>query len=167
MRQCRGTTLFLIEYDVAIVDSVKHATGPLLIEIEKSPGSTIGISLTQKWVRGNRSIIVIDIVKPASIADRCGALHCGDQINAIDQKLFDNISLFEANTVLRSCTGDFCRIEVTPSNIILEQSNEIRVQPSPNRTSLNEHNRQTFYRPPSINNTNWTTRNSYQNIAKK
>ncbi|CAF5198490.1 unnamed protein product, partial [Rotaria magnacalcarata] len=40
-------------------------------------------------------------------------------------------------------------------------------QPSPNRTSLNEHNRQTFYRPPSINNTNWTTRNSYQNIAKK
>jgi len=93
MRQCRGTTLFLIEYDVAIVgklkffilidikedyyqlndlflDSVKHATGPLLIEIEKSPGSTIGISLTQKWIRGNRSIIVIDNVKPASIADR-------------------------------------------------------------------------------------------------
>ncbi len=70
MRQCRGTTLFLIEYDVAIVDSVKHATGPLLIEIEKSPGSIIGINLTQKWTRGNRSTIVIDSVKPASIADR-------------------------------------------------------------------------------------------------
>jgi hypothetical protein len=52
------------------LDSVKHATGPLLIEIEKSPGSTIGISLTQKWIRNNRSIIVIDNVKPASIADR-------------------------------------------------------------------------------------------------
>lgn len=88
MRQCRGTTLFLIEYDVAIVgnnstkkslkmiifnlliESVKHASGPLLIEIEKSPGSTIGINLTQKWIRNNRSIIVIDSVKPASIADR-------------------------------------------------------------------------------------------------
>jgi len=55
---------------LCFLDSVKHATGPLLIEIEKSPGSTIGISLTQKWVRGNRSIIVIDNVKPASIADR-------------------------------------------------------------------------------------------------
>lgn len=54
----------------SLLDSVKHATGPLLIEIEKSPGSTIGISLTQKWVRGNRSIILIDNVKPASIADR-------------------------------------------------------------------------------------------------
>ena len=53
-----------------IIDSVKHATGPLLIEIEKSPGSTIGISLTQKWSRNNRSVIVIDNVKPASIADR-------------------------------------------------------------------------------------------------
>ncbi|CAF0828269.1 unnamed protein product [Rotaria sp. Silwood1] len=172
MRQCRGTTLFLIEYDVAIVDSVKHATGPLLIEIEKSPGSTIGISLTQKWIRNNRPIIVIDNVKPASIADRCGALHCGDQINAIDQKSFDGISLFDANTILRSCTGDFCRIEVTPANIILEQSNEIRIQPSTNRTLLNETNRQTFYRAPSnnpisINNTNWTVRNSYQNISKK
>ena len=52
------------------VDSVKHATGPLLIEIEKSPGSTIGISLTQKWIRNNRSVIVIDHVKAASIADR-------------------------------------------------------------------------------------------------
>jgi glutamate receptor-interacting protein len=51
-------------------DSVKHATGPLLIEIEKSPGTTIGLNLTQKWTRNNRSIIVIDSVKPASIADR-------------------------------------------------------------------------------------------------
>ncbi len=55
---------------IIYIDSVKHATGPLLIEIEKSPGSTIGISLTQKWLRNNRSIIVIDNVKPASIADR-------------------------------------------------------------------------------------------------
>lgn len=51
-------------------DSVKHATGPLLIEIEKSSGSTIGINVAQKWIRNHRSIIVIDSVKPASIADR-------------------------------------------------------------------------------------------------
>lgn len=55
---------------IYFLESVKHATGPLLIEIEKSPGSIIGINLTQKWVRNTRSIIVIDHVKPASIADR-------------------------------------------------------------------------------------------------
>ena len=86
MKQCRGTTLFLIEYDVAIVgqstsfsldersfspsESIKHATGPLLIEIEKSPGTSVGLTLTQKWTRASQSIIVIDNVKPASIADR-------------------------------------------------------------------------------------------------
>jgi len=55
---------------ICFTDSVKHATGPLLIEIEKSPGSTIGISVAQRWIRNQRSIIVIDSVKPASIADR-------------------------------------------------------------------------------------------------
>jgi hypothetical protein len=49
---------------------------------------------------------------------RCGALHCGDQINAIDQKSFDGISLIEANAILRTCTGDFCRIEITPTNAL-------------------------------------------------
>ncbi|CAF4495568.1 unnamed protein product, partial [Rotaria magnacalcarata] len=59
--------------------------------------------------RNNHSIIVIDNVKPASIADRCGALHCGDQINAIDDKSFTDITLVEANTIIQSCKGDFCR----------------------------------------------------------
>ncbi|CAF1078989.1 unnamed protein product [Didymodactylos carnosus] len=159
MKQCRGTTLFLIEYDVAVVDSVKHATGPLLIEIEKSPGSTIGISLTQKWIRG-RSIIIVDNVKPASIADRCGALRCGDQINAIDQKSFDNIALNDANNVLRSCTGEFCRIEVTPSSFTRSPD------PSSHRVSINDNS--TFQRAPSLNTMgNWTIRNSFQNIARK
>jgi hypothetical protein len=41
-----------------------------------------------------------------------------------------------------------------------------------NRAFLNENNRQAFYRTPSINpipsnNTSWTMRNSYQNIARK
>lgn len=102
----------------------------------------------------------------------CGALHCGDQINAIDQKSFDGILLSEANNILRACTGDFCRIEVTPSNIIVEQSNEIRMQSPTNRALLNENHRQTFYRTPlmnpiSVNNTSWSMRNSCQNIAKK
>ncbi|CAM4794610.1 unnamed protein product [Rotaria magnacalcarata] len=162
MKQCRGTTLFLIEYDVAIVDSIKHASGPLLIEIEKSFGSTIGISLAQKWTRNNHSIIVIDNVKPASIADRCGALHCGDQINAIDDKSFTDITLVEANTIIQSCKGDFCRIEVTPASVLTSMN--IIVDQSQNR--VNENNHQAYYRSP-IQTNNWTLRNNYQHPTRK
>ncbi len=137
------------------IDSVKHATGSLLIEIEKSIGSTIGINLTQKWFRNNHPIIVVDNVKPASIADRCGALHCGDQINAIDQKLFDGISLIEANAILRSCTGDFCRIEVTPASALVSFDN---------RGFNNDH--QIFSRQPMSMNP-WMMKNNYQNLTRK
>ncbi|CAF1324735.1 unnamed protein product [Adineta steineri] len=166
MRQCRGTTLFLIEYDVAIVDSVKHATGPLLIEIEKSLGSTIGINLTQKWIRNNRSVIVIDNVKPASIADRCGALHSGDQINAVDQKPFDGISLMEANAIVRACTGDFCHIEVTPASALAAQ--HMIVETTQNRGTINNNdsNHQSYYRPAVQINSS-TMKNNHQNIPRK
>lgn len=116
---------------------------------------------------------------------RCGALHCGDQINAIDQKSFDGISLNEANQILRSCTGDFCRIEVTPattlniSNSMFESSIESSMPSSSSSSSnsramFNESNRQAFYRTPLNHpmqtnpmNNNWTMRNNYQSPAKK
>lgn len=59
---------------------------------------------------------------------RCGALHCSDQINGIDDKSFNDISIIEANAIVQSCTSDFCRIEVTPAsalasmNMIIDQS---------------------------------------------
>ncbi len=82
------------------------------------------------------------------------------------------MSLLDANAILRSCTGDFCRIEVTPSNLIFEQSNEIRIHSPTNRTFLTENHRPTFYRTPSMNpvptnNTIWTIRNGYQNLPRK
>lgn len=67
---------------------------------------------------------------------RCGALHCGDQINGIDQKSFDGISLLDANTILRSCTGDFCRIEVTPASALVGLN--IIAEPTPNRGERRE-----------------------------
>lgn len=116
-------------------------------------------------------ILIKSIVRSLTCTNHfsCGALHCGDQINAIDQKSFDGIPLSDANAILRSCTGDFCRIEVTPTNIILEQSKETRVQSPTTRNLLNENNRQAFYRTPNITPiaSNWSTRNSYQNTSTK
>ena len=60
-------------------DSIKNSSGPLLIEIEKSPGSSIGIKLTMaKSSMNGKNQILVESVKPASIADRCGAIYVGD-----------------------------------------------------------------------------------------
>ena len=50
-------------------DTVKKACGPLLVEIAKSPGATLGITLTSANHR-NKQVIVIDRVKPGSVVDR-------------------------------------------------------------------------------------------------
>ncbi len=113
---------------------------------------------------------------------RCGALHCGDQINAIDQKSFDGMSLMDANAILRSCTSDFCRIEVTPAsafaslNIIHESTQNRGLKKYSNIqiflafffsiVTMNDNVSQTLYRPP-IQMNNWTMRNNYQNLGRK
>lgn len=50
-------------------DTVANASGPLLVEIAKTPGSTLGITLTTAMHR-NKQVIVIDKIKPASVVDR-------------------------------------------------------------------------------------------------
>lgn len=50
-------------------DTVTNASGPLLVEIAKTPGATLGITLTSANHR-NKQVIVIDRVKAASVVDR-------------------------------------------------------------------------------------------------
>jgi C-terminal processing protease CtpA/Prc len=120
IKQCKGLTLFLVEYDSAIVDSIKNSNGPLLIEIEKSPGSSIGIKLTQaKSPITNKNQILVESVKQASIADRCGAIYVGDQILSIDDISFEHVTLAEANQILKNCVGEFTRVEILPLSQML------------------------------------------------
>lgn len=51
------------------LDSVSTASGPLLVEVAKTPGSNLGVALTTSMYC-NKQVIVIDKIKPASIADR-------------------------------------------------------------------------------------------------
>ena len=61
---------FLICNIAAVLsEAVLNATGPLLVEIDKTPGSTLGITLTTTTHKG-RVIVCIESVKAASIADR-------------------------------------------------------------------------------------------------
>ncbi|XP_058144099.1 glutamate receptor-interacting protein 2 isoform X2 [Dasypus novemcinctus] len=113
LRQCSHEALFQVEYDVAIPDAVAGASGPLLVEIAKAPGSALGISLAAGCHR-NKPVITVDRVKPASVVDRSGALHSGDHILSIDGTSTEHCSLLEATKLLAGVT-ERVRLEVLPA----------------------------------------------------
>lgn len=75
-------TNLTIEYDISVMESVKFATGPLLVEIERGNNENLGIILTNKYYDeyygGSTSSqyadgltgIFIESIIPASISDR-------------------------------------------------------------------------------------------------
>uniref|UniRef100_A0A673U1Q3 Glutamate receptor interacting protein 2 n=1 Tax=Suricata suricatta TaxID=37032 RepID=A0A673U1Q3_SURSU len=113
LRQCSHEALFRVEYDVAIPDTVANASGPLIVEITKTPGSALGISLTTGSHR-NKPVITIDRIKPASVVDRSGALHAGDHILSIDGSSTEHCSLLEATKLLAN-VSEKVRLEILPA----------------------------------------------------
>ncbi|XP_078207825.1 glutamate receptor-interacting protein 2 isoform X12 [Callithrix jacchus] len=131
LRQCSHEALFQVEYDVATPDTVANASGPLMVEIVKTPGSALGISLTTTSHR-NKSVITIDRIKPASVVDRSGALHSGDHILSIDGTSTEHCSLLEATKLLAS-VSEKVRLEILPvpqSQRPLRPSEAVKVQRS-------------------------------------
>uniref|UniRef100_A0A3P9H5R8 Glutamate receptor interacting protein 1 n=1 Tax=Oryzias latipes TaxID=8090 RepID=A0A3P9H5R8_ORYLA len=114
LKQCGQEATLLIEYDVSVMDSVATASGPLLVEVAKATGSSLGVALSTSMFC-NKQVIVIDKVKPASIADRCGALHAGDHILSVDGKSMEFCSLAEA-TQLLSAACQTVRLEILPQH---------------------------------------------------
>ncbi|XP_071984436.1 glutamate receptor-interacting protein 2 isoform X2 [Engystomops pustulosus] len=131
LRQCSQDAIFQIEYDVALMDTVTNASGPLLVEIAKTPGSTLGISLSTGAHR-NKQVIIIDKVKPASVVDRCGALHPGDHILSIDGTSTEHCTVMEATQLLASTTENV-KLEILPahhSRLSLRPPETVKVQKS-------------------------------------
>ncbi|XP_072309986.1 glutamate receptor-interacting protein 1 isoform X7 [Eucyclogobius newberryi] len=114
LKQCGQEATLLIEYDVSVMDSIATASGPLLVEVAKATGSSLGVALSTSMFC-NKQVIIIDKVKPASIADRCGALHAGDHILSVDGKSMEFCSLAEA-TQLLSASGQTVRLEILPQH---------------------------------------------------
>uniref|UniRef100_A0A3B5RCD9 Glutamate receptor interacting protein 2 n=1 Tax=Xiphophorus maculatus TaxID=8083 RepID=A0A3B5RCD9_XIPMA len=132
LAQCGQEALFQIEYDVTIMDTVANASGPLLVEIAKSPGATLGITLTSANHR-NKQVIVIDRVKPGSVVDsRCGALHPGDHLLSIDGTQTEHCTVLEATQLLASTT-ELVKLEILPSHqtrLAGKQHDTVKVQKS-------------------------------------
>ncbi|XP_054990330.1 glutamate receptor-interacting protein 2 isoform X4 [Sorex araneus] len=113
LRQCSHEALFQVEYDVAVPDPAASTSGPLVVEITKTPGSTLGISLTTGSHR-NKPVITIDRIRPASVVDRSGALHAGDHILSIDGTSTEHCSMLEATQLLAS-VSEKVRLEILPA----------------------------------------------------
>ncbi|XP_053717604.1 glutamate receptor-interacting protein 1 isoform X7 [Synchiropus splendidus] len=114
LKQCGQEATLLIEYDVSVMDSVATASGPLLVEVAKATGSSLGVALSTSMFC-SKQVIIIDKVKPASIADRCGALHAGDHILSVDGKSMEFCSLADATQLLaNSCQT--VRLEILPQH---------------------------------------------------
>ncbi|XP_054878023.1 glutamate receptor-interacting protein 1 isoform X6 [Poeciliopsis prolifica] len=132
LKQCGQEATLLIEYDVSVMDSVATASGPLLVEVAKAAGSSLGVALSTSMFC-SKQVIIIDKVKPASIADRCGALHAGDHILSVDGKSMEFCSLAEA-TQLLSASCQTVRMEILPQHQArpaLNAPQHVKVQRSP------------------------------------
>uniref|UniRef100_A0A8D1BU90 PDZ domain-containing protein n=1 Tax=Sus scrofa TaxID=9823 RepID=A0A8D1BU90_PIG len=131
LKQCGQEATLLIEYDVSVMDSVATASGPLLVEVAKTPGASLGVALTTSMCC-NKQVIVIDKIKSASIADRCGALHVGDHILSIDGTSMEYCTLAEATQFLANTT-DQVKLEILPhhqTRLALKGPDHVRIQRS-------------------------------------
>ncbi|XP_055078760.1 glutamate receptor-interacting protein 2-like isoform X2 [Periophthalmus magnuspinnatus] len=147
LMQSAQEALFLIEYDVSVMEAVQQASGPLLVEIVRGLSSSLGISLTTAIYR-NKQVIIIDKIKPASVVERCGALHVGDIILAIDGTSTEHCSLMETTQLLAS-SGDVIKLEILPVNqsrLPLRPQDAVKVQ----KSNHHHHWDQSFCHPPHV-----------------
>ncbi|XP_071332625.1 glutamate receptor-interacting protein 2-like [Trachinotus anak] len=131
LMQSGQEALFLIEYDVSVMEAVQQASGPLLVEIVKGPSASLGISLTTTIYR-SKQVIIIDKIKAASVVERCGALHAGDILLSIDGTSTEHCSLMEATQLLAS-TSDVVKLEILPasqSRLPVRPQDTVKVQKS-------------------------------------
>nr|KAG5708494.1 hypothetical protein BaRGS_026221 [Batillaria attramentaria] len=113
LNQCGHQTTFTIAYDIAVMDAVENASGPLLVEIDKTPGSVLGIVLAHSSYQG-KACVCVESIRPMSVADRSGALHVGDHILAIDGASVEHMSVAEASQLLKAGSDNCVKLEILP-----------------------------------------------------
>ncbi|KAK5644499.1 hypothetical protein RI129_005799 [Pyrocoelia pectoralis] len=147
-------TTLTIEYDVSIMESVKYATGPLLVEIERHD-EDLGLILTNYCNFETDEImtagIYIERIIPASTADRCGALNVGDQLLAINDTSLDEWdgTITDAQKHLKGAT----KLQLLPANTIRATSRNYTAGPYPSSPTMSGFS--------TINSRRSRTRNVY------
>lgn len=68
---CSPTIQSLISmYNLSELDAVDNASGPLLIEVDRLPGTDLGLSLSPVTYQ-SKSCLCVDTIQPMRNADRC------------------------------------------------------------------------------------------------
>ncbi|XP_050452798.1 glutamate receptor-interacting protein 1 isoform X2 [Cataglyphis hispanica] len=137
-------TSLTIEYDVANMEDVRAATsGPLLIQLERGFSGELGLT-----VRETSNGIYIESLRPASTADRCGALQVGDQLLAVDdtpvQDATTAAKLLRNNS--QSCRIARLQILPRPPRTVKRRA-QPQVQPNSNQTLQMKENLTIILRP--------------------
>nr|XP_045595100.1 glutamate receptor-interacting protein 2-like isoform X5 [Procambarus clarkii] len=114
LRRVERSATLTIEYDVSVMDGVRGTGGPLLVEIERAMGTSLGITLTHAHPQPNA--IVIETIRTASIAERCGALAVNDIVAAIDGTRLDQLTVAEAAQLLKTAPGSHVTLEIIPGS---------------------------------------------------
>ncbi|XP_045473895.1 glutamate receptor-interacting protein 1 isoform X1 [Harmonia axyridis] len=110
-------TTLTIEYEVSNMETVKYATGPLLVEIDRTQDEDFGVILNNYGSDFGLDEVItsgffVGHIVQASTADRCGALNIGDQILAINDLAMKDFegSLMDAEKLLRKAR----RLQILP-----------------------------------------------------
>ncbi|CAH2005938.1 unnamed protein product [Acanthoscelides obtectus] len=120
----RGINILTIEFDVSVMESVKYANGPLLLEIERQEeeefGVTVGSCCETDPDDELSSPYYIESITPASTADRCGALSAGDRLLAVDEVPLRGWrgSPLDVQRLLRTAT----RLQVIPAHAMARRA---------------------------------------------
>ncbi|KAL5516650.1 hypothetical protein EMCRGX_G002037 [Ephydatia muelleri] len=111
LQTCGEDCTLEIEYDVTLHSGLEEGNRLLQVEILKPKSASLGISLSES--RSPCAMILISHIQDAGIADRCGALHVGDQLLSINKISLENKAVNEAIQLL--IHSDFhVKLEILP-----------------------------------------------------
>jgi len=119
-------TVFTVEYDIA--KQGHHEHGAILVEIFRDQGDLLGLGLSRCH---DTQAIIIESMKQASLADRCGALHVGDILLAVGGQSLGRSTVDEVTDLIRDQIGHSVQLEVLPGALARNRSSIRQSLPSP------------------------------------
>ena len=105
-----------------------HEHGAILVEIFRDQGDLLGLGLSRCH---DTQAIIIESMKQASLADRCGALHVGDILLAVGGQSLGRSTVDEVTELIRDQIGPSVQLEVLPGAYARNRSSIRASLPSP------------------------------------
>uniref|UniRef100_A0A915Q1Q7 PDZ domain-containing protein n=1 Tax=Setaria digitata TaxID=48799 RepID=A0A915Q1Q7_9BILA len=123
LRQSSSPLKLLVEFDV--IESALSLDGVFDVKLAKR-GNNLGIVVRSETENTKGEPVIISDVQVGSVAYRCGSLHSGDRILAVDNILLESCTVEEAMRLLQR-SGDIVKLRVR-KGVNSEQENHDGIQ---------------------------------------